>query len=200
MTDQSDPRKLIRQLYREVDVFEIPREEELIVVGTKGSPVYGELTPAATGHLLNYLELGETDVFYDLGSGSGKVVLQAALTTPARKCVGIELAETRVAQARRVLAVARQRGLLKAKACGFRHEDILTTYLQDATVIYTCSTAFSHRFMNLVASRVAGLGRTLKFVTLQELDPDRRFIEEHTLRLDVSWTRRTPVYVYLVEP
>lgn len=197
---EPQPRKLIRQLYRGVDVFEIPRTEEKAIYGSKGSPVYGELTPAATGHLLEYLALGESDVFYDLGSGSGKVVLQAAITAPARKCVGVELSATRVAESRRVLAEARRRGLLRARACGFREEDIMTTYLRDATVIYTCSTAFSMRFMNMVAVRIGKLNRRLRLVSLQELDPRRGFTEVDTLRLDATWQRRTPIHVYEVEP
>lgn len=195
---QLDPRKLVRQLYRDVDVFDIPRDEEKSVYGTRGSPVYGELTVAGTAHLLEYLGLGETDVFYDLGSGSGKVVLQAAMTAAVRKCVGVELSETRVAESRRVLRIARRRGLLRARACGFRHEDIMKTYLRDATVIYTCSTAFSMRFMNMVAARIGKLDRRLRLVSLQELDSRRGFVEIETLRLDATWTRRTPVHVYQV--
>lgn len=196
--DTIEPRRLIRQLYRGVDVFEIPREEEKAVFSSRGSPVYGELMPAAIGHMLDYLALGESDVFYDLGSGSGKVVLQTALTAPARKCVGVELAATRVAEARRVLAAARRRGLLRARACSFRHEDFMKTYLKDATVIYTCSTAFSSRFMNMVAARIARIGRSLRLLSLQDLDPRRGFTEIDVLRLDASWQRRTPVHVYRV--
>lgn len=196
----SDPPKLIRQLYRGVDGFEISREEEKAVFSTKGSPVYGELMPAAIGHMLAYLQLGESDVFYDLGAGSGKVVLQAAITAPARKCVGVELSATRVAKARQVLRVARRRDLLRARACGFRREDMMETYLRDATVIYTCSTAFSSRFMNMVAARIARLDRALRLVSLQELDPRRGFEEIDVLRLDASWQRRTPVHVYRVTP
>ena len=195
----SDPARLIRRLYREIDVFEIPREEEKAIYASRGSPVYGELMPAAIGHLLAYLQLGESDVFYDLGSGSGKVVLQAAITAPARKCVGVELSATRVAEARKVLQLARDRGLIRARACAFRQEDIMKTYLRDATVIYTCSTAFSLRFMNMVAARIGRLGRRLRFVTLQELDERRGFERIDELRLDASWQRRTPVHIYQVD-
>lgn len=191
-----ETRRRIRKLYRGVDGFDIPRTEEKAVFSSRGSPVYGEMMPAAIGHMIDYLELGERDVFYDLGSGSGKVVLQAAMSVPLRKSVGVELSATRVAQARAVLKEARRLGLVRARACVFRHQDLLEAKLDDATVIYTCSTAFSLRFMTLVARKVARLGRSLRFVTLQELEERRRFELVDVLRLDMSWKRRSAVYVY----
>ena len=38
--------------------------------------------------------LTESDVFIDLGSGVGQVVLQMAAATPCKLCIGIEKAET----------------------------------------------------------------------------------------------------------
>lgn len=195
----SETHRRIRQLYRDVDGFDIPRVEEKAVYSSRGSPVYGEMMPAATGHMIDYLGLGERDVFYDLGSGSGKVVLHAAMSAPLRKSVGIELSLTRVNQARAVLKEARRRGLVRARACVFRHQDLLEADLGDATVIYTCSTAFSLRFMNLIARKVERLGRALRFVTLQELEERRRFELVDVLRLDMSWKRKSAVYVYRVE-
>ena len=196
MGASSQPRQVIRQLYRDLDGFEIPGAEERAIRSSKGSPIYGEMMPAATEHLLRFLDLGEGDVFYDLGAGSGKVVLQAAMTAPLRKAVGVELSATRVGLARAALKAARRRRLLRARACAFRHEDFLHTYLADATVIYTCSTAFSFRFMAMLADRVAGLRRQLRFVTLQELEDPRGFELIEVLRLDMSWKRRSEVHVY----
>jgi hypothetical protein len=34
----------------------------------------------------NYKPLGEEEIFYDLGSGSGKVLFAASLCHPFRKC------------------------------------------------------------------------------------------------------------------
>jgi SAM-dependent methyltransferase len=198
MGASSQPRQVIRQLYRDLDGFEIPGPEERAIRSSKGSPIYGEMMPAATEHLLRFLDLGAGDVFYDLGAGSGKVVLQAAMTAPLRKAVGVELSATRVGLARSALKAARRRRLLRARACAFRQEDFLHTYLADATVIYTCSTAFSFRFMAMLAERVAGLRRQLRFVTLQELEDPRGFELIEVLRLDMSWKRRSEVHVYRV--
>jgi hypothetical protein len=188
----------VRRLYRGVDGFSISQQEERDVRAARGSPLYGEITPMGVQRLLERLELGERDTFYDLGSGVGKVVLQAAMTVRLRRCVGIELAGSRVRTARSQLRRARQEGLIVARRCVFKDQNLLEADLSDATCVYTCSTAFSLRFMRMLARKLEELERELVFVTLQELPPRRRFTEVDTLRLDTTWTRRTQVHIYRV--
>ncbi len=191
-----NPSKAITALYRDVWGYDIPDEEERAIRRSKGSPVYGELPPRSVAKLLGYAELGDDDVFYDLGSGTGKVVVQAAMTAPAKKCVGVELSDTRCRQARSVVRKAKSKGLLKSRSCVMRAADLMTTKLSDATVIYTCSTAFSIRFMNRLARRIlTDCPRLRAFMTLQ--DVERKGLEHvHTLRLATSWNRSSPVYIY----
>lgn len=154
--------------------------------------------PAATFQLLEALELGRGDVFYDLGCGVGKVVVAAAMVTRARRCVGIELAADRLARARRVVGRATREGLVPRRRVVLRHDDIASAELDDATVLYTCSTAFPTPFTRAVMRRVAALGRPVTFASAQVLDDHPAFELERTLRLDMSWKRRTKVYVYRV--
>jgi len=58
--------------------------------------VYGEPAPLTTDLMLKGLGAGENDVIYDLGCGRGFFLMQALMTTPARKAVGIELSASRV--------------------------------------------------------------------------------------------------------
>jgi hypothetical protein len=189
----------VRRLYRGVDGFMISQQEETHVRAARGSPLYGEITPMGVQRLLERLDLGERDTFYDLGSGVGKVVLQTAMTVRLRRCVGIELARSRVRTARSMLRRARQEKLIVSRRCVFANEDFMESDLSDGTCVYTCSTAFSLRFMRMLARKIEGLGRELTFVTLQELTPRRRFELVDTLRLDTTWTRRTPVHIYRVQ-
>jgi tRNA G46 methylase TrmB len=71
-------------------------DEERQEITNKGcSPVYGEILIPSLKTLLDDLNIKPTDVFYDLGSGTGKVTIQAYLDYPFKKAVGIELAPTR---------------------------------------------------------------------------------------------------------
>lgn len=43
--------------------------------------------------MIDQIEITSDDVFVDLGSGVGQVVLQMAAATPCRICLGVERAE-----------------------------------------------------------------------------------------------------------
>lgn len=51
---------------------------------------YSELNSKQVKILLDFANMGKRDVFYDLGSGTGRIVLEAVRQTSVRKAVGIE--------------------------------------------------------------------------------------------------------------
>lgn len=200
-TDAATIRATLRRLYRDVDGFEIAPSQERRIARARSSPTYGEVMPAATVQLVDALALGRDDVFVDLGSGVGKVVVTAALRSAVGRAVGIELARDRHDRAREVVARGEGEGLLRPGAVELRNEDVMRTDLSDATVLYTCSTAFPYAFTERLARRVRKLGRPVRFVTLQVLDSDLSgFALDAILRLDMSWARKRKVHVYRVGP
>lgn len=186
----------VRRLYREIDGFSIPREDVRTVQRARSSATYGELMPTATVRLLEQLALTDRDVFYDLGAGVGKVVLLAALTTPVARAIGIELAPQRAARAQLALATARSQQLPGAERASLIETDMLAAPLADATVVYTCSTAFPAAFMRRLQRRLAQLPSLRMVVSLQEFDEHPSFEPTAVLRLDASWKRKTKVHIY----
>lgn len=194
---EQDPRKLLRDLYRGLNGFEIPSKDRRRVERSRGSATYGELMPTATLRLLTHLELGARDHFVDLGAGAGKVVLLAALHTHVGHARGVELSPTRVGVAREALTRAEAQRVVARGRVSFVEGDMLRTPLDDATIIYTCSTAFSDAFMVRLARRLASLPRARKIASLQEfVDPPAGFELAEIYKLDASWKRRTKVRVY----
>lgn len=197
---KQEARRALLSLYRERDGFDVSKRSERVVSKVRSSPMYGEIMPTATMRLLDYLDLKRKDVLYDLGSGVGKLIVYAAMTTEA-KCVGIELVEPRHRLAVEALEEARRRGMIRARRAEMVQADFMRVDLSDATVIYTCSTAFPPPFMRRLARHLAQLRAGLTLVSLQDLDPNPWFEETDVLRLDMSWRRRAKVYVYrLVTP
>ena len=199
MSAPPDPRTVIQQLYREAHGYDDDPRGEARVAATGSSATYGEIMPTATAQLLEHLDLHADDSFYDLGSGVGKVVLQVAMTVPVARCVGIELMGRRYRIARRMRDELAARGLLRARECHFRHSDFMRARMKDATVVYSCSTAFSSEFMERLAARLAQLTTGLRWVTTQDVDDNAWFRLQDVLRLDMSWRRRSKVYVYRLE-
>jgi SAM-dependent methyltransferase len=195
-----DPKAIVRRLYRGVDGFDIPPTDEQAVRAARSSSVYGELMPTATLRLLEALELQPEDVFFDLGAGVGKVVLMAALSTPVRQAVGVELSARRIRRARIVAKRAVREGLVEPRRIRMCEADILGADLSAGTVFYTCATAFPWAFTAKIMRRIAKLRKPVTFVSTQVLDPHRAFTLDRVLRLDMSWRRRSKVYVYRVSP
>jgi hypothetical protein len=55
--------------------------------------VYGETSFELVCQMIDQIEISEEDVFIDLGSGVGQVVLQVAASTKCQNCFGIEKAD-----------------------------------------------------------------------------------------------------------
>src|SRR5688572_30636458 len=54
---------------------------------------YGEVTPESVQMMLETVQPQPGEVFYDLGSGTGKAVIFAAILADFARCTGIELVE-----------------------------------------------------------------------------------------------------------
>jgi predicted RNA methylase len=193
---QLSDRQIMNRVYKEICGFEIPKTDMAQIKQSKGSHVYGEIKHQALNKLLSYLKLNSNDVFYDLGSGVGKVVLQTGLFTKAQKVIGVELSKSRYEDA--LLALNRASFFDKniSHKCNFINDDLMKVDLGQASVIYTCSTAFSETFMNQITKHLSFLSQKFKLVTLQELPSEKYFRHVDTIYLDMSWTRNTAVYIY----
>mmetsp|Transcript_10496 Transcript_10496/g.19317 ORF Transcript_10496/g.19317 Transcript_10496/m.19317 type:complete len:307 (+) Transcript_10496:59-979(+) len=182
--------------------YTISEGEREAVNNVGGSDVYGELMPVATLHLLQALDLKSDDVFFDLGCGTGKVVLLTAMFSDVSRAVGLELSETRVNTACEAIARAKLE-----KRCSIFKEDFLTTpHLRDATVCFGCNytlpkESFTKLFLRLIEVPRLRLVATLKnpFHQMEETARDEwgaAFKAAGTLRLNCSWAPQVLVYLY----
>lgn len=95
-------------------------------------------SPAHWGTLRRALppgEVGEDDVFLDLGSGKGRMALEAASRYPFRRVIGVELSAELTEVARANLASTRLR--LRAGSVEFVHGDALEYVIPaDVSVVF----------------------------------------------------------------
>jgi len=188
--------QILDQVYADVSGFSIDQTERMDIEKQGGNPTYGEITFQSTQDLINHLDLGKDDVFFDLGCGIGKVCCQVALTTPAR-AIGIELSPTRCA-----LAQKTKQCLINQKACAnnakleFYEQNILDAHLEPATVIFACSTCFSDQLMQTLTHKLEQLPKLKRVVTLKELAPSTHFTLAKTIHLPMTWSENTPVHLY----
>jgi SAM-dependent methyltransferase len=176
--------------------YQIPARERKLVDSTGGSATYGEALPEGVDALRALLELGPDDVLYDLGSGTGRVVLQLGLTSAAGRLVGVELSPTRHEHAEAAAEALRRRGLRTAPM-DFRCEDIAAADISDGTYFYMCSTAFSAAICRRVAERVAAAPRFRALVTSRALPAQPHLQKLGELRSAYSWNLQGRAFVYV---
>ncbi|CAK8676134.1 unnamed protein product [Clavelina lepadiformis] len=83
---------LLKHILQQVYNHSVVEPEKLNQYEPFSPEVYGETSFDLVLQMLNELKLKEDDVFLDLGSGVGQVVLQVAAASPCKMCLGIEKA------------------------------------------------------------------------------------------------------------
>ena len=187
------------KLYQAVRGFSIPDAERKEIKSTGGAPTYGEILPSSVRILLSDLKLTKDDVFYDLGSGVGKVPVQVYFESPVKKSVGIEFSSTRHNLAMGVLDVLKEQDKLQeGRDLVFLREDIAKTDFKDATVIFIASTCFPKAFMNGLLHKIKALKPGTKILTLKDFHKPEGLKLIKTYTLPMTWTEASAVHLYQV--
>lgn len=189
----------LTQLYTNITGFGISEEERGTIKRWGGAPTYGEILPKSVSILLADLKLTEEDVFYDLGSGVGKVAVQVYLESGVKKSVGVELSSTRHAHAMNVYGKLKDAGKLKAnRDLVFRQENILHTDISDATVLFLCSTCYSDELMAELAIKIQQLKPEARVLTLKPFKSPTALKLVKAYQLSMTWAEASAVHLYQV--
>ncbi|MCX5922490.1 MAG: hypothetical protein NTX86_04130 [Candidatus Dependentiae bacterium] len=214
----TDFKKVMEELCPPAIAAQISDEERSRVAETGGSPVYGEIIFDSITALLADIKLTADDVFYDIGSGLGKFVLQVYLMTPAKKSIGVEYSKSRCETSQKLKSRGEkiynesfkfengirkvfgkpQLAKTKKKTFEYRNEDALEADFSDATVAFTCSTCFGPEFMQKLTDKLSD-NDGLRILSLKELpyNEDVHYVKTHMLPM--TWVKNSPIPVYMYE-
>ncbi|KAL4115759.1 hypothetical protein PRIC2_012765 [Phytophthora ramorum] len=229
--------KLIAELYEEQEqddrgMYSITKEtvltetsscarsqevDELSLEEFRRLMTYGEVSvESIAATILPLLNLDEDDVFFDLGCGTGKILVQAALQTSCKRTIGIELMQNRVLEGHKALKrlKALDLSILHEKQIEVFRGDIFVppeeAHLMDATVVFINNVMFGPVLMLKVLALLKDMPKLRCVVTL------RKICERHgnvkctragnyciayvhppiEAEIDVSWADKTSVYLY----
>ena len=166
------------------------------LVGGARSDQYGEITPKGFSELGRRLELACGDVFADLGSGTGRSVVQSVIEFDCSRALGIELAASRHAVAVRGLEEDQVEARTRVSfVCGdLAGKELWSSggALEAVTVVWTCSLLFSDELMARLARRISGSESVRAVATLKRFPSGslHGFEVERTRALlhEMSWT------------
>uniref|UniRef100_A0A336LMV9 Histone-lysine N-methyltransferase, H3 lysine-79 specific n=1 Tax=Culicoides sonorensis TaxID=179676 RepID=A0A336LMV9_CULSO len=86
-------RGLLRHIIQQTYNVAVAEPEKLNQYEPFSPEVYGETSYDLICQMIDQIEINEDDIFVDLGSGVGQVVLQMTASTPVKICYGIEKAD-----------------------------------------------------------------------------------------------------------
>ncbi len=173
-------------------------------IGREADPslTYGEVTPEAVAHILAVTGAKEGEVFYDLGSGTGKMVVYAAYLVPLKKSAGIELLpELHLAAAH---AGRRYESEILPHLSG-RHQETELAFIQgdlfeqdysDADIVVShCCTCFDDDMMQKLTDGLEKLKSGARIATITRTLPSPSFLHVSSSPCEMGWGQAT-VHVY----
>lgn len=151
---------------------------------------YGEITKKGTEDIYKWIKANfdnhEDIVFYDIGSGHGKMIIHLSLISNFKKLIGIELSELRY---KYCLDILSQIGSLDNVE--FINDDVLNYDLSDATVVFMNDALMSQDLIHSVFSK---LQKGTIVISIEE----NNFKPHGTLELEVSWMPVATTFNYYI--
>jgi trans-aconitate methyltransferase len=169
----TEAEQIFEGLYAAVDGKAISHEGRRKSGSTDQSLTYGEIVPHSFRALIDLATPKPAGVFFDLGCGTGKPVILAALLYEFSRLVGIELVPELTTAARQVYGTLTAQLIATgqpAPACEFVTGSFLDQNLSQADVVYSHATAFTDALVEKMeahlhsvrpGTRIALIGRHL---------------------------------------
>jgi hypothetical protein len=173
-------------------------EFEVMSVNAVGGPAaatYGEITPKGFCAMAMRLGLDSDSHFADLGSGTGKAVMQAASQFGVASAVGVELSSTRHEHAVRSLT-ENPTGLAAVSFvqgdCAGEAVWAADGPLRNTSDIWLCSLLFGPELMERLARRIAASPTVRRVATLKTFPSGLEgFTEDAQVEpCEMSWTAK----------
>jgi len=180
---------ILEKLYKKTNSHRTAKIAKIRRGITDDNFLYGEIDFLALIALLSYCNPTKRDVFYDLGSGAGKVVMSAALCFHFQKVVGIELLPELVSLSNNVLKKYHNSEHAKTNTCEiqFREEDVLKCSLSDASIIFINATAFKGLHWEKIKQKLMLLSIGTKIILTTHRLPSSHFTLIYAGTEVMSW-------------
>lgn len=200
--EPADPKAYLQMLYENKGGYTIPSEDADTIMESGGNPQYGEIPYDSAAHILDDIHLTRQDVFYDLGSGVGKLVLQVYLTTPVKRSVGVELSKTRFDIAEDCHKQAIQDDhITVGRDLVFLNQNLNAIPLSDATVCFISGITFPSPLIKSIMDKLSALEHGVKVISVLPLPEHKQFTLIKTYNLPMSWAPEgVDVCLYNVTP
>mmetsp|Transcript_21682 Transcript_21682/g.53076 ORF Transcript_21682/g.53076 Transcript_21682/m.53076 type:complete len:507 (+) Transcript_21682:302-1822(+) len=192
-----------KSLFEKVDGGRTSQSERRrLAVDENKSFTYGEVEFVSFCEILRCAKPKPGEIFYDLGSGTGKAIVAAHLLESFKECHGVELLDGLHKVAQNVIDIfSKDKKLWKnaevnpSKHCFVHHADMLEhPWWEVADVVYTSSICFTKELYKELGNRFSRMKKGSRIITLKmDNIPQLKLKDRKSYKM--SWGRCT-VYVY----
>jgi SAM-dependent methyltransferase len=147
-------KRIFDNLYHDINGIELSINDRANLKSDFYGLVYGEVDFENFSAMLAITQPKSTDIFYDLGSGTGKAVFCSALLYDLKKCCGIELLPSLYKTSINQLEKFKFLPDSKASPILFIHGDLLTVDFREATIVFINATSFTAEFWQLISDKL----------------------------------------------
>ena len=152
---------------------------------------YGEISYSSMDVIIKNLSIQKNDVFYDLGSGIGKIPLYFYLKTPVKKASGIEASVERQYYADNVYQAVKQKFpklFNEERELYTLQGNFLKADISDASIVYSCSTCFDEELLTEMG-KILDNCPNLRYVISMKPIPLLSLILTEVLEVECTWDK-----------
>lgn len=185
----------VQQLFADTDPFSLAKQAREHLAG-RDDLIYGEMLLNTWLELLTQLSLQPNQVFYDLGSGCGKIAIATKLRYPTLTVKGIEiLSDLHHLAKQKWQQHCRLNHLTSNSQIQFIAGDFLECAFQDADIIFLNATAFSDTTWQQILVKLKSLKSGTQIVITTKLLPEAYFAKKYQGMELMSWGYAS-TYIY----
>jgi len=195
--DFQKAKKIFDFLYEGVNGYKISFEGRSKLGCYDQSLTYGEIYFDTFYEIIKKTNPQKGDIFYDLGSGSGKAVFAAHLLFPFSKTAGIEIVSDLYQASKNILEKyekeVRSKLLEKSsqQKVNFILGDFLKVNFSEADFIFANSTCFSQAIMEKLENHFLSLKKGARIIVLTKKLTKKNFFLVDSLIFKQSWGEAT---------
>lgn len=183
--------KIINEIYKNVDPMKVSiNYRESHNLNSKNF-VYGEVVLPDFLKILEFVKLNENDIFYDLGSGSGKAVISSFLYKNPKLSIGIEYIPDLVGIANSALRKLEEKFNQKINNVKFINEDIRNYDFSDGNVFFLHCTTWEEELMENVEKTLIKSQKGSRIITVTKQLKNKFFKNFKTGYYKFTWGTAT---------
>lgn len=194
--DFKKAKEIFNLLYQDINGYQISFQARKKMGYYDRSLTYGEINFDSFYEIIKTVNPKKDEVFYDLGSGTGKAVFASHLLFDFKKSIGIEILpdlyqtaiflQQKYEKEIKPNLVNKNEGEIK-----FILDDIFKTNFFDADIVFANSTCFSQELINYLETSFLKLKKGAKIIMLTQTLTNQNFKLISSKLYQQSWGEAT---------